>query len=167
MTWEQQLEQKVEQFRAYHKDAEAKRMAATSEEDRVFKALKGYEAALEYERQRNGTESLKPDLTRTAPVQAESASTAVRAEPHTPVSEDMGDASRNKAGFIRDFIEKHKAVGVKPAEIYSAVQAAGIKLHRNYVYSVLQRGKAAGTVRERRGKYFPATEAETGTQGSA
>jgi hypothetical protein len=170
MSWERQLELKIEECRAAFKEAEARRLAASVDEDRALRALKGYEAALEYERQHNGAGSYMSDPPRAVSEQAPDIpanANTERASVNTLGSDDLEEASPNKAGFIREFIGKHEAMGVTPAEIYSATQTAGIRLHRNYVYSVLQRGKAAGTIRVRRGKYFLVTEAEMGKQTSA
>lgn len=46
-----------------------------------------------------------------------------------------------------------------PVEIYRAFQSEGIAINRNYVYSLLQRAKDRGQVKERRGRYFPTEDA--------
>ena len=151
MTWAEQLAQKVEECRAAMKDAEARRIAAAADEERAQKALKGYEAALEYERQKDAPQGALAQTSSDSELGGIFDDFLEDVEPEV-------DATAGKAAFIREFIGKHNGTGVTPAEIYSAVEAAGIKLHRNYVYSVLQRGKSNGTIQSRQGRYFLAPE---------
>lgn len=61
----------------------------------------------------------------------------------------------NNREFLLDVVRQNSKDGIKPSEIIRAFQDAKIKIHKNYIYSLIMRTKRDGEIIERNGKYFP------------
>ena len=69
------------------------------------------------------------------------------------------DEPINKTDLVYAMVREHMD-GLTPPDIYRGVQKLGIEVHRNYVYSILNRLVQRGKIRQRRGKYV-ATDTDT------
>ncbi len=127
------LRQRVEETRRELEGAKKKTQQARATEEMLATELTGYERAVAAEERREGKTALVP-------------LEATSAESETPV---------NRTSFAEAHIRSHNATGVTPPELFKVFGEAGITLHRNYVYSILNRLATKGRIRERRGRYFP------------
>lgn len=91
----------------------------------LTKQLEGYKATLAWELQRDG---------------------------HNGSHVTPADESTNKAGFIRDLIQKSESVGTTFQDIGQALEAAGIWTAQNYKYTLVSKWKQAGKVAEENGR---------------
>ena len=70
-------------------------------------------------------------------------------------SQTKGSQVVNAAAFIRRLIAESRDVGISMGEIRKALEAAGVKTHRNYPYVVASKIVEDGKAVQREGKYFP------------
>lgn len=70
------------------------------------------------------------------------------------------DARPNKAEFARQFVRGRVQFGVTPGDIFQGFHDSGIKITKPYVYSILQRLRTQGEIRQKRGKWFPVLESD-------
>jgi hypothetical protein len=68
-----------------------------------------------------------------------------------PMSEERGSKTR----FIKEFVFKHSADGVKPSDVIKELERVKMDVHPNYAYAVLLRLKVKGEVIEDNGRYYP------------
>jgi hypothetical protein len=129
-----QLRQRVEQSRRELEDAKRKTQLARFVEETLAAEASGYERALAAEERREGKTSVAPPEAKTTA---------------------GGESPINKTDFADEFINSRNGSGVTAPEVYRAFVDAGITVHRNYVYSILDRLVTRGRIRERRGRYLP------------
>ena len=63
--------------------------------------------------------------------------------------------------FLLGVIRQNSKDGMKPSEIIKSFQNNNIKIHKNYIYSLIMRSKRDGEIIERDGKYFPSAILES------
>lgn len=119
--------------------------------ENATKELRSINAKLqEYtEKQRNRTEIL--DAARKLLADARGTSVSVEKEQ----AQHLEVEGINKTDFIREIVKRNQDHGISAADIFRAFKVAGIRLHRNYIYSVLNRLVERGEIERRERKVFP------------
>jgi|SRR5579859_1039688 len=73
----------------------------------------------------------------------------------------LGDAPEpNKAEVVRQLLDELGPAGATPAQLRTILTARHFDMPGNYLYAILLRGKRAGTIIERNGKYYPPEKAK-------
>ncbi len=88
----------------------------------------------------------------------------VREAPVNGFHPSAGEASLNKAEFVRQQIVRNRIHGMSAGELYDAFREAGVPIQRSYLHSLLHRLREHKTLRYSERRYYPydAPEARTG-----
>jgi hypothetical protein len=82
-----------------------------------------------------------------------------RGEGNSPVIESKKELSAgtdNKSQIVRDLVATNAQFGTTVKDIRAAFTKAGVSFHPNYPYAVVRRLKENGSIKELRGKLYPA-----------
>ena len=133
----QHLRNRIEEKKKELEDADRKLHEVQTWRETVARDLEGYERAVAAESRRNGHEP------------------TVEAKSTNQDSIGAPDPQGNKTDFVRFLLSSRSDLGITPSQIYLHFQKENVKMHRNYVYSMLKRLAENDEVEVRNGKYFP------------
>jgi hypothetical protein len=81
-------------------------------------------------------------------------SAAEMLETPKPETTDSSGENTNKTALILELVVKSGQTGITAVDIWKKLQADSVKMHRNYLYAVLDRLIEQDKIVERRGKYY-------------
>jgi hypothetical protein len=147
MTLIEHLRERIRETTAALDAAHAEVTAAKAREDGLAADLEGYKMALQAEMKRN--------VVAASPATAEAEVVRVQDEASAQINLAVlskDDEPVNKTNLVHNMIREH-VDGLTPPDVYRAIKNLGIEIHRNYVYSILDRLQKQGKIKLRRDKY--------------
>jgi hypothetical protein len=131
------LQHRIHETKSELQGATDKMNQLQAQRDQLASDLQGYEKTLATEMRREGQ---------------------VVPTPLAQVELPLTNGHSNKTEFAREFVRSHADTGITAADLFAGFEQKGIPIKKPYIYSLVQRLKAANVIRERRGKYYPILE---------
>lgn len=141
------LKHRIEETKHDLQAASERMQQAMADRDMLGADLQGYERTLAAEMRKRGI-TLPVGPTAAAPI---------------PPKEPGDGTETNKAEFARRFMQEQAASGVTPTDLFNGFISAGIPIKKPYIYSLVQRLVGQGTIRKKRGRWYPVLESEADT----